>query len=110
MTDRDEAKRLSIRGDALADVLLRLGQDAPVGAPCLLARTKALTNYPGTARSFYACTPTTLLGAEVEGGPGVLADGESTFLALNIGKKVPPSGTYVLVTFVADRWVFRHDS
>ncbi|MGE3818087.1 MAG: hypothetical protein AB7I30_01510 [Isosphaeraceae bacterium] len=109
MTKHDEAKTLARRGETLAGDLQRLGQDAPVGAPSVLARTRVSTSYPSTARSFHSCVPVTLLGTEVEGGPGVFAESASSFLALNLGSKVPPPGTYILATFVADRWVFRHD-
>lgn len=110
MTDQDDAKRLSRWGESLAGDLQRLGQDAPVGAPSILAKTRVSTSYPTSARAFYSCAPVILLGSEVEGGTGTFADGDSPFLALNLGSKAPPPGTYLLVTFVADRWVFRHDA
>jgi hypothetical protein len=110
MLEADDAKRLRLRESALADDLGRQDPEPPIGAPTLLARTTTLKAYPSTAQSFFACQPLTLLGAEVEGGPGVVSQGNATFFALNIGTTVPPSGTQVVTTFVGNRWVFRYDA
>lgn len=110
MIDSDEAKRLFTRGDALADDVRRRDSAPPLGPPSLLARTTTLKAYPTTPQSYYACLPLTLLGAEVEGGPGLASPGNATFFALNLGSSVPPPGTQVLTTFVGNRWVFRFDA
>ena len=48
----------------------RLGRDPSFGVPCLLAQTERVASYPTAPGSFYACSPLTVLGPEVEGGPG----------------------------------------
>jgi len=106
---QDEAKRLRIRDAALADVLSQAGHDPSLGMPCLVAQTKTLSSYPASAQRFFACSPLTVLGPEVEGGPGTLTPGTSTFFALNLGLAVPPVGANILVTFIDNRWIFRFD-
>ena len=110
MIDTDDARRLSLRGSALADIVVRQDSDPPVGAPSLLARTTALSSYPTTPACYFACQPLSLLGTELEGMPAAIAPGDSTFFALNLGSTVPTPGTQVLTTFVGNRWVFRHDA
>ncbi len=106
----DDAKRALLRDAALADDLRRRDSDPALAAPSLLARTTTLASYPSTPQCYFACTPLTLLGVEVEGGPGALTAGTQTFFALNLGSTVPPNGTQLLVTFVGNRWVFRYDA
>ncbi len=108
-TARDEAKRLRIRDAALVDGAGSRDRDPAFGMPCLVAQTKALATYPTAAQRFYACSPASVLGPEVEGGPGTVAPASATFFALNLGTAIPPVGTNVLATFVDSRWVFRHD-
>ena len=111
MTDRqdDEARRLRLRESDRLDGSGRRDRDFTPGAPSLIARTTTLKTYPASAQQFYACTPMTVLGPEVEGGAGTLTPGASTFLALNLGSAIPPAGTGILATYVDNRWVFRHD-
>ncbi len=105
----DDAQRLRMRDDLLLDDLSR-GEPRPsFGSPSLVAQTRTIQTYPTAAQRFYACTPQTVLGKEVEGGAGTLSAGSGTFFALNIGSAVPPVGTSVLATFVESRWVFRFD-
>lgn len=108
-SQRDEAKRLRIRDANLSDDFSQSGRDPSLGMPCLVAQTTTIAAYPASAAAYYACLPTTVLGAEVEGGPGTTTPGTSTFFALNLGTAIPAPGTIVLATFVADRWVFRYD-
>jgi hypothetical protein len=110
MTDHDNVRRLFIREAALADEAVRQDSDPPIGAPTLLACTKILSSYPTVAQCFFACQLLILLGAEVEGGSGVVTGVNATFFALNLGSAVPPIGTQVLVTFAGNRWVFRYDA
>ena len=105
----DEAKRLRIRADALLDGWNRSDQYRSFGTPSLVAQTKAVQSYPTTAQKFFACVPQTVLGKEVEGGAGTLSPDPATFFALNLGTAIPPVGTFILVTFVESRWVFRYD-
>jgi hypothetical protein len=71
----DEAKRLRIRDAALMDGFSQSGRDPTLGMPCLVAQTKTLSTYPTAAQSFYACSPLTVLGPEVEGGPATVTPG-----------------------------------
>jgi hypothetical protein len=105
----DEAKRLRIRDAALIDGLSQAGRDPTLGMPSLVAQTKTFSSYPTAAQVFYACSPLTVLGTEVEGGPAILTTGSSTFFSLNLGSAIPPVGTNVLATFVDNRWIFRYD-
>jgi len=105
----DEAKRLRGRDVALLDGLSRRDRAPSFGSPSLVAQTTTIKTYPTSARRFYACVPQTVLGVEVEGGPGTLSPGPSTFFALNLGTAIPPAGTNILATFVESRWVFRFD-
>jgi hypothetical protein len=109
ITQQDEAKRLRIRDVTLVDEFSQMGRDPSLGMPCLVASTKKLSSYPTSAQSFFACSPLTVLGLEVEGGTGTLTLGSSTFFALNLGSAVPPMGANIVVTFVDNRWVFRYD-
>jgi hypothetical protein len=109
-TQEDDAKRLRISDIALVDGLSQAGRDPSLGMPCVVAQTKKLSSYPKSAQQFYACSPVTILGLEVEGGAGITTSGNSTFFALNLGSAVPPLGTNVVATFADSRWVFRYDN
>jgi hypothetical protein len=106
---RDDAKRLRIRDANLGVDFSQSGRDPSLGMPCLLVQTTTVKTYPAVAQSFYACSPLTVLGTEVEGGSGSITLGTSKFFALNVGSAVPPAGTNILATFVDNRWVFRFD-
>ncbi len=106
---QDEAKRLRIRDVALVDGFSQTGRDPSLGKPCVVAQTKKLSTYPAYAQQFYACSPLTILGPEVEGGAGTTTLGTSTFFALNLGSAVPPVGANVVATRVDSRWVFLYD-
>ena len=110
MINSDDAKRLFTRESALSDDVRRRDSDPSLGLPNLLATTMTIRAYPTTAQAYYACQPLTLLGAEIEGGAGVVSVVSGTFFALNIGSTIPPSGTQILTTFIGNRWVFRYDS
>ncbi len=109
ITQQDEAKRLRIRDVGLVDGFSQTGRDPSLGMPCVVAQTKTISSYPTSAQQFYACSPLTILGLEVEGGAGTATPGSSTFYALNLGTAVPPLGANVVATFVDSRWVFRYD-
>ncbi len=108
-TSADDALRLRINESRLNDSLSRVERDPSLGMPCQVAHTRTITSYPNSAQAFYACSPLSVLGPEVEGGAGSLSLGSSTFFALNLGSSVPPVGTNLLVTYVDSRWVFRFD-
>lgn len=105
----DEAKRLRIRDEALNDETTQRDRLPSYGSPSLVAQTKTIRTYPSAAQQFYACVPQTVLGKEVEGGPGTLTPDSASFFALNLGTAIPPVGTTILATFVDSRWVFRYD-
>lgn len=109
MFNSDDARRLFTREVALSDDVKRRDSDPTLGSTSLLAETTTVKTYPGTAPCFYACQPVTLLGAEVEGGPGLVTATSAPFFALNLGSAVPPPGTQILAARVDNRWVFRYD-
>jgi hypothetical protein len=110
VSTRDEVKRLRVRDDAIAGDLSAAPYLADPGAPCLVAQTTRIGVYPTVAQSFFACTPVSILGAEVEGGAATLTVLAPVFFALNLGAAVPPQGTDVIASFVGNRWVFRYDA
>ncbi len=110
MFNPDDVGRLFAREVTLADDLKRRDSDPTLGLPNLLAETTTLARYPSSAPCYYACRPVTLMGAEVEGGAGVVSAATGTFFALNLGTAVPPPGTQVLAARVDNRWVFRYDA
>jgi hypothetical protein len=105
----DEAIRLRIENGVIVDSMSQIERDPSLGMPSLVVRTKTLSHYPTLAQAFYACSPLTVLGIEVEGGSGSLSVATSTLFALNLGSAIPPTGTNVIATFVENRWVFRYD-
>jgi hypothetical protein len=109
-TQADDAVRLRMEDASLTDSLSQVERDPSLGMPCLVAQTRTLSRYPTSAQQFFACSPLSVLGPEVEGGTGTLSVGNSTFFALNLGSAIPPSGTSVIVTYVDNRWVFRFDA
>ena len=109
MSSEDEIRALRRRHDDLKNSI----PDQPVYVgdnPTVLALTTTLQTYPTDAQCFFACQILSLLGAESEGGSGIVVPGSGTFFALNLGSTIPPSGTQVLASFVGNRWVFRYDS
>ena len=110
MSNRDEAKRLRARDDAIAGDLSAAPYLADPGTPCLVAQTTSISAYPTAAKRFFACTPVAVLGGEVEGGAATLSALSPVLFALNVGGAVPPQGTNVISSFVGNRWVFRYDA
>jgi hypothetical protein len=110
VSNRDEAKRLRVRDEAIADNLTVVPSPTDPGGPCLVAQTARVSTYPTSAQQFFACSPVAVLGAETEGGQATFTTFPATFFALNLGGVVPPLGTYVVVSFVGNRWVFRYDA
>jgi hypothetical protein len=105
----DDDKRSYLRDIALADEVRRRDSDTSLGPPSILARTSTLGRYPSISQCYFVCQPLILLGAEIEGGPGVVTSGSAVFYALNAGTSVPPPGTEILTTLIGNRWVFRYD-
>ena len=109
MIDADDAKRLRVRDASRSDAQKRPEPGPSGGAPSLVARTKVVHAYPSVASAYYACETQTVSGTEAEGGPATVTGDGTTFYALNLGTLVPPQGTPIVVTFVGNRWAFRHD-
>lgn len=85
-------------------------EDSASGPTAFVGVTFAESGYPTTAGVYYAIRPATLSGAEVEGQPaGVSASATGVIHALNLGAKIPPAGTIVLVIQCGDRYAFRFD-
>ena len=80
-----------------------------IGSPTLVVRTKSLGSYPAAASRFFACEPITILGPEVEGSSGQAYPAGTTLFAYNLGSSIPAQASILIATFVAHRWVFRHD-
>jgi hypothetical protein len=99
-----------LRNLALLDSVERMGGLGTEGSPAHLLTTVEIETYPTTANVFYAGNPTYVSGTETEGGAaGYAADASQVIYALNVGTKVPPEGTRVVVHSVGGRWVFRYD-
>ena len=75
----------------------------------IVATTTTVASYPTSAGVFYACNPTEVGGANVEGGAASYSAGGDVVYCLNAGTAVPPSGTRVIASAVGGRWVFRYD-
>lgn len=105
----DEAEALRRDGAARDDAATRAEGPNPSGAPCVVAKTKAIATYPTTAAAFYGVEPQHVTGTETEGSAGTLTGTGATILALNLGTAIPPVGTQVLVTFCDWQWCFRYD-
>ena len=105
---RDEAERLRAAAAGDAEERSRFDPRAAGGAATLVVRTRAASVYPKVAGAFYSVVAAGVLGAEVEGQAGSITPAGDPFLALNLGKTIPPVGTTAVATFVANRWVFRY--
>ena len=80
------------------------------GVGATLGTTMAIETYPTVAIASYAIAPQTLDGTQEEGAVASYGPtGAPPFLAVNVGSKVPPSGTPVLCVNVGGYWVFRYD-
>jgi hypothetical protein len=110
VNNRDEARRLRVRDDEIADDLSSSPYLANAGSPCLVLQTTTLSIYPTQSQGFFACVPVTVLGAEIEGAQAALTSLSSTLFALNLGAALPPNGTNVIASYVGNRWVFRYDA
>jgi hypothetical protein len=94
----------------LGEVLDRVVDSSGGGAPAVLLTTTTVNKYPTFAVSYFACNPTELGGDEVEGGTAPSSvDNQRVVFALNVGRRIPPSGTPVVAHAVGARWVFRFD-
>ncbi|QEH38637.1 hypothetical protein OJF2_72430 [Aquisphaera giovannonii] len=99
--------------DRQADTLAlvdKLSAPPQVGSVAVLAQTKAVATYPGVASAFFACAPIEVDGPETEGAAATFtADASRTIYALNLGTRLPPLGTKVILHACGGRWTFRFD-
>lgn len=98
-------ERLQAAGE---DLDRAVGNDT-FGSPALIVKTTTIDTYPTTAATFYACLSQQLTGTEDEGDTPTYTADDGTLFALNLGTKIPPSGTTLIVHSVGGRWVFRYD-
>lgn len=109
MLSNNEIQQVILRDTYLADELVRQDSEPLLALSGLLVLTKSLGSYPSAPRSYYACQPLSVLGAETEGGTATLVMKDCTLFALNLGNAVPPIGTTLIATNVRNRWCFRWD-
>lgn len=107
--DYTEITRLRITDAHATDARTRTAPGDTAGAASCVGQTTTITTYPTTAGAFYAMLPVMVTGAETEGTAGTLTVGTGTFLALNLGTAIPPTGTNVVCTLASHRWTFRYD-
>lgn len=105
----DEALKLRLDRDDDEATATQAPGPGPAGAITRVGITKTVATYPTTAGAFYAMQSAGVMGAQVEGGAGIVTGKGDTWYALNLGSAIPPVGTKVLCTFIKYRWVFRHD-
>jgi hypothetical protein len=99
-----------LRHQDLSDLAERFQPIGAEGSLAQLITTVKITTYPTKASAFYAGNITYVDGAEVEGGvAGYSPDSSQVIFAYNLGTKVPPVGTVLVVHAVGGRWVFRYD-
>ncbi|MDQ3168427.1 MAG: hypothetical protein M3P94_07240 [Chloroflexota bacterium] len=108
MFDRDDYQILRDDNQAALDELGRVPDAPPEGAPRIAAVTIKITTYPTTASVFYGVRAVAILGDQVEGQPAIEEDSGETYLAFNLGTKIPPVGSKVELTRVPHRWVFTY--
>lgn len=105
-----DARVMRGRQDDAAAAVRRLVTAGHHGSEAVLAQTKAVGTYPTNASAFYACTPLKVEGAETEGAAATFsADASRTVMSFNLGTKVPPLGTKLIVHSCDGRWTFRYD-
>lgn len=87
-----------------------LGGAGAGGSSAMLAQTTTVTTYPTTASAFYAVVPCDIDGSESEGASATYVPRTgSVAYALNLGTRIPASGTMVVCHAVGGRWCFRYD-
>ncbi len=109
MSDEDDLENLRRDDDEWDQEDSRADQPGNLGSPSMVAITTKVATYPTTAQVFYGVRAMTVTGAEVEGRAGTFTTGPTkVFYALNLGSTAPPVGSYVVITYVEDRWIFRY--
>jgi hypothetical protein len=106
----DDGQRLRNQSKATTLAATRPPPVTMSGAPAMTAKILAgSTGLPTTPAVFFAVQGGIVTGDEAEGGTGTLIGGLATFYALNLGTAIPALGSFVLITYVNSRWVFRYD-
>jgi hypothetical protein len=74
-----------------------------------VAITTTELTYPTAAGAWYSVTSQRIDGTEAEGASATFATTSGVFHAFNLGSKVPPAGTIVLIHCIGGKWSFRYD-
>lgn len=91
-----------------SDALDRSAQQQPYGNAAMCVITTTVATYPTAAGSYFACNPTLLSAAEIEGNPATFTDDTSTVVyAMNLGANIPAPGTRIIIHGGSNRWTFR---
>ncbi len=105
-----DARIMRERQETAASAIQRLSPSSQNGSEAMVARTKVRGTYPAVASAFYACGPLRIDGPETEGAAVTFTEDLSrTIMALNVGSKVPPVGTKLIIHSSGGRWTFRYD-
>lgn len=78
------------------------------GAACRLVETTTKAAYPTAAAAWYYCKVLRPGGTPVEGGAGTVTDTGKRLYALNVGAKIPPSGTKLLAHYDGTAWLIAY--
>lgn len=74
--------------------------------PVVVGQVFAARSIPTTTGVYYSVHPVSVVGAESEGGSGVLVvDASRSFLAYLVGSAPAVTGDYLLCRFIGNRWV-----
>lgn len=105
-----DARVMRCRQEDTASAARRTASAGHHSSEAMLVQTHVRGTYPAVASAFYACSPLRIDGSETEGASASFtADPSRSFLALNLGSKVPPVGTKLIVHAGGGRWTFRYD-
>ena len=74
-----------------------------------VAQTAISETYPTTANTVYYLAGMSIDADDQEGSDVTLAGDGNEYFAVNLGTRIPPPGTNVLISSVGGRWVFRWD-
>ncbi|WP_337176949.1 hypothetical protein [Paludisphaera sp.] len=107
MTD---ARVMRDRQASVASAARRLDDASGQHSGAALVQTKAVGAYPAAASAYYACTPLRIDGPETEGAAVTFTgDPSRIIMALNLGSRIPPVGTRLIIHSSGGRWAFRYD-
>jgi len=81
-----------------------VGASSSAGSPGFVGKVTS-TGANLAVGKFFLATPTTILGAEVDGGAGSLADGTGPIAVYALGPVAPAAGDYLACRRVDHRWV-----